>query len=200
MQWNHGAKDIESITSSSINNSRSIRDRIAALPVSQRNFSSVFLELAKEEAITENATGPLTFYQYVSTNEELRNAANTAEQRLNEYGIESSMRLDVFQALKDAKTHIDASGQKLAPEELRLVEKMLLDGKRNGLDLPEETREQLKIVSFHPTCVTYVSMLTVFITPSSRKISLIPVLSSLSALSLIKYHHVLTPIRVEKLQ
>jgi hypothetical protein len=27
---------------------------------------------------------------------------------------------------------------------------MLLEGKRNGLDLPEETREQLKTVSSHP--------------------------------------------------
>ncbi|KAF9505096.1 hypothetical protein BS47DRAFT_1374338 [Hydnum rufescens UP504] len=123
-----------------------MRDHIATLPPSQRTFSSVFLELAKEEALIENATGPLTFYQYVSTNEQLRNAANAAEQRLNEYGIESSMRLDVFQALKDAKAHIDSSGQKLTSEELRLVEKMLLEGKRNGLDLPEETREQLKIL------------------------------------------------------
>ena len=109
------------------------------------------------------------------------------------------MRLDVFQALKDAKAHIDASGQKLTPEELRLVEKMLLEGKRDGLDLPEETREQLKIVSSHLTLHTHLFSLTMLIVHSSRKIFLTLVQNSLSALAPIEFHHFLTSIHAEKL-
>jgi len=143
MQWDHSPSSIESITTNSIDRSRAILDEVAALPPAECNFENVFHRLADDEATLESVTGPLQFYQYVSTNEALRNAANAAEVRLNEFGIESSMRVDVFKALKAAKENIDKSGKKLSPGEGRLVEKMLLDGKRNGLDLPEETRNEV---------------------------------------------------------
>lgn len=54
------------------------------------------------------------------------------------------MRLDVYQAKINAEKNIKASGRKLNPEEERLVEKLLLDGKRAGLDLPDEERKQLE--------------------------------------------------------
>ena len=55
------------------------------------------------------------------------------------------MRLDVFVAKTAAEANMKASGQweGLGPEELRLVEKMILDGKRDGLSLPESEREEL---------------------------------------------------------
>ncbi len=147
MKWDHSAPAIAEITTSAIEKSRAIRDKIAALPRSSCTFKNVFLALSKEESELENKTGPLTFYQYVSTQDELRDAANTAEQRLNEYSIEASMRIDVFEALKAAKANIDLEGLSLTPEENRLVEKMLLDGKRSGLDLPEGIRNQVATVS-----------------------------------------------------
>jgi len=54
------------------------------------------------------------------------------------------MRVDVFQALRNAEKNLDKSS--LNPEQSRLVEKMLLEGKRAGLELPEEKREKLKKV------------------------------------------------------
>ncbi|CAL1713197.1 unnamed protein product [Somion occarium] len=53
------------------------------------------------------------------------------------------MRLDVFKAKQAAEKNIKDSGVKLNPEEERLVEKMILDGKRAGLALPEKEREEL---------------------------------------------------------
>ena len=142
-QWDHSPSSIESITTGSIDRSRAILDEVAALSPAECNFDNVFRRLADDETCLESVAAPLQFYQYVSTSEELRNAANAAEVRLNEFGIESAMRVDVFKALKAAQENIDKSGKKLSPEEQRLVEKMLLDGKRNGLDLPEETRNEL---------------------------------------------------------
>ena len=84
----------------------------------------------------ETLTEPLLFYQNVSTSKELRDASNAAEVLLREYGIEMSMRLDVYQAKVNAEKNIKASGTKLNPEEERLVEKLILDGKRAGLSLP----------------------------------------------------------------
>ena len=86
----------------------------------------------------------MIFYQNVATSKELRDSANAAEVLLREYGIEMSMRVDVYQAKVNAEKNIKASGRKLNPEEERLVEKLILDGKRAGLDLPEEERKELE--------------------------------------------------------
>jgi Zn-dependent oligopeptidase len=55
------------------------------------------------------------------------------------------MRLDVFQAKVSAKKNMQESGEwdELSPEAQRLVEKMILDGTRAGLALPDKDREDL---------------------------------------------------------
>jgi Zn-dependent oligopeptidase len=57
-----------------------------------------------------------------------------------------SMRTDVFKAVQDAAAHISSSGDKLASEDQRFVDKVVLQGKRDGLALPED--EQTKLKSF----------------------------------------------------
>lgn len=90
-------------------------------------------------------TEPATFYQNVSPSKELRDASNEAEQLTNDFGVESSMRIDVFNAKIAAQKNIEASGKELNPEEQRLVEKMVQDGTRAGLALPEADRERLTV-------------------------------------------------------
>lgn len=55
------------------------------------------------------------------------------------------MRPDVFKAKTAAEKNLRKSGEweKLSDEQRRLVEKMVLDGKRAGLALPEKERELL---------------------------------------------------------
>ena len=91
----------------------------------------------------QTVTEPLIFYQKVSTSKELRDAAKDAEVLLREYEVETSMRIDVYQAKINAEKNIKASGRKLNFEEQRLVEKLILDGRRAGLDLPDKEREEL---------------------------------------------------------
>jgi Zn-dependent oligopeptidase len=90
-------------------------------------------------------TEPLTFYQNVSPSKELRDASNEAEQLALDFGVESSMRIDVYNAKVAAQKNIEASGKKLNAEEQRLVEKMVQDGTRSGLALPEADRERLTV-------------------------------------------------------
>ena len=77
----------------------------------------------KFEAITE----PLTFYQNVSPTKEIRDASNEAESLVLDFEVESSMRIDVFNAKKAAKENAEASGQwdQLSSEQKRLVDKMV---------------------------------------------------------------------------
>jgi metallopeptidase MepB len=55
------------------------------------------------------------------------------------------MRIDIFDAQVAAEKNIKSSGQwdKLSAEDRRLIDKMILDGKRAGLALPAEKREKL---------------------------------------------------------
>ena len=101
------------------------------------------LALAEGEAKGDSIVEPLSFYQNVSPSKELRDASNEAEVLVRNYGVDASMRLDVFQAKIAAEKNIKASGKKLDAEEQRLVDKMLLDGKRAGLALPEAQRNEL---------------------------------------------------------
>ena len=80
----------------------------------------------------------------MSTSKELRDASNDGKVLLREYGVEISMRLNVYQAKVNTEKNIRASDHKLNPEEEQLVEKSLLDGKRASLDLPEKEREELE--------------------------------------------------------
>ncbi|KZV95839.1 mitochondrial endopeptidase [Exidia glandulosa HHB12029] len=103
-------------------------------------FSDVFGALAETESAIFARGEPLTFYQNVSTNSALRDASAAAEVALKEYGIEREMRIDLFDAAKDAR----ASANTLSGEDERLADKILLEGKRAGLDLPEEQRKELE--------------------------------------------------------
>lgn len=86
----------------------------------------------------------LGFYAQVHPDEAVRNAANEAEVLHRQYKVEADARVDVFRVKQAAVKSIEHSGEELGPEEKRLVEKSMLDGKQNGLDLDEEKRSELK--------------------------------------------------------
>ena len=69
------------------------------------------------------------------------------------------MRLDVFQAKTAAEKNIKESGQwdKLSAEEKRLVDKMVLEGTRAGLALPEKERTELMALKkeMSQTCLEF---------------------------------------------
>ena len=99
--------------------------------------------MADADTQLDSIVEPLSFYQNVSTSKELRDASNEAEVLVRDYSVDSSMRLDVFKSKQAAEENIKKSGKKLNAEEARLVEKMVLDGTRAGLALPEEKRKEL---------------------------------------------------------
>lgn len=85
----------------------------------------------------------ITFYQYVSTDSALRDASTKAEQMLDENAIEQNSRLEVFKVYN--KLYEQIKDSTLAdPESLKFLEKTVKSYKRNGLDLPQEKRDQVK--------------------------------------------------------
>ncbi|KAG0139858.1 hypothetical protein CROQUDRAFT_54131 [Cronartium quercuum f. sp. fusiforme G11] len=133
--WNHTSKQIEDIIKDKINNSRNVMNQIGKLLPDECNFDSVIKLLAENDA--DMATGEmLTFYQYVSPDESIRKASIEADKILQEYEIEVTSREDVYKSI------LKVSKENLKGEELRLLEKLILQRKRNGLDLNLEERNK----------------------------------------------------------
>lgn len=81
------------------------------------------------------------FYQAVSTDKTLRDASTDAEKLMDDFGIESAMREDVFQRYDAALK----KGEKLDAESQRLLEKDHKGYIRNGLGIPSSSqRERFK--------------------------------------------------------
>ncbi|KAL4065047.1 mitochondrial endopeptidase [Scleroderma citrinum] len=144
-RWNHIPEEVIQLTKDAIANSKAVSDEVAALPATECNLETVFLRLANAEAEFDIAADPLAFYQSVAPSKELRDASTQAEQLQRDFGVDESMRLDVFEAKIAAEKNLRESGgfEQLTKEQQRLVEKMVLDGKRAGLALPQQERESL---------------------------------------------------------
>lgn len=95
--------------------------------------------LALEQALTElsEKLTPAIFLKYVSDNAEVREAAGRCESAVEQMRVEVFAREDLFQALKKA----EAAGEKLAPEDAKLLSEFILSFKRNGLELSADKRK-----------------------------------------------------------
>lgn len=95
-------------------------------------FSNTVLPMAQDDNTMALESHIIGFYQAVSVNKDLRDASTEAEKLLDDFGIESSMREDVFQRVDAAMK----KAEKLDPESARLLEKDHKGYIRNGLGVP----------------------------------------------------------------
>ena len=96
------------------------------------SFENTMLPLAVDENQGALENHIIGFYQSVSTNQELRDASTKAEEMMDDFSIESSMREDIYNLVEAALK----KGEKLDPESQRLLEKTHKAYIRSGLGLP----------------------------------------------------------------
>lgn len=121
-------KDTKDLTASS----KALEDKLAAgVKPEDAAFENVINSLAQDENRLSLSAHILVFYQAVSSQKELRDASTKADEILNEYGIESSMREDIYRLVESAyqrKEELDA-------ESHRLVQKIRKQYIKNGLNI-----------------------------------------------------------------
>lgn len=131
------AKSILDDFSDVIAKSKATHDAVAA--VTTPTFESVIKPLGHDENRIRDL-GKYFVAQDVATDKAVRDAARTGDQMLTDYLVEVWMRADVYKAVK---TVFDA-GPVLDPEDERLLKKIELDYRRNGLSLPLDVQESVK--------------------------------------------------------
>ncbi|KAL4879205.1 peptidase family M3-domain-containing protein [Aspergillus karnatakaensis] len=116
-----------------IESSRKVQDGVVAdVAPESATFASVLKPLAHNDNVMALESNILGFYQAVSTQQELRDASSKAEELMDDFLIEASMREDIFKLI-DA---VLKKNESLDPESRRLLEKEHQDFVRNGLNLP----------------------------------------------------------------
>lgn len=109
---------IESSVSTELELTRSLLDSLAALEPHDCSFDAVFRALALREAAFDTAVEPLLFMQYVATDAATRDESVTQDKRVQDFGLEATMRKDVYVAMCHARDNTDRS--QLSAEEQRL--------------------------------------------------------------------------------
>ncbi|KAJ6252272.1 saccharolysin [Anaeramoeba flamelloides] len=117
-------------------------DSIANLKTGTETFVNTLLPLYKADNEMIHFTNFLDLLSEVSLSEEVRKKCRECREILSKFSIEQDMRVDLFQSL-NAFNETEES-KTLKGEHSRYLEKMLRDFKRDGLDLSEEKREELK--------------------------------------------------------
>jgi metallopeptidase MepB len=125
---------------------RAMLDKLVAeeTPKAEKStFASVLEPQMDDENEVGLTSSILGFYQYVSSDGELRDASTEAEKVLNDFAIECSMREDVFKLVEGVYKRRDS--EPLDGESARLLDKEYKEYIRNGLALPAgEKRDRFK--------------------------------------------------------
>lgn len=115
---------------------------LVAAPPEERTFANT---LGALEAIADRlhqTYGRYAFMRQVTADAAVRAAAEACDEALDKYGIELSFNEDVERAMRAFAATPEAAA--LEGENKRVLEKTLLDYRRNGFDLPPAERPRVK--------------------------------------------------------
>lgn len=116
--------------------------KIVAVPAGQRTFDNTVGALDDLTTRLESETNIPIFLQNVSTSEKERADSRAAEEAVSEWGIAIGKREDLYRAIK---AYADTKPS-LQGEQKRLLEFVIRDYRRAGMDLTPEKRERLKAI------------------------------------------------------
>jgi len=137
LNWNLSAQEILQNTDKLTENFENELDEV--ITRSPKNFETIVKAIEELESRTTDNYADIYFPAYVSDSKEIRDAATDARQKLDKFFIKMGMRVDVYEAVKEAAKAND----ELTSIESRLLDRTLRDGKRNGLDLDKAKQDEV---------------------------------------------------------
>ncbi len=138
---NFTPKEIREYTARSIKKIEEDIKAVKNIPQNKRNFeNTVFaIEKAGEDGSEDS---PLSFLQYVSTDENVRKASKEYQEKLTKKVIDISFDKGLYKAFLD----YDVTKEKISPSEYRLWKDMKTSFEDQGFHLPKAKQEELKSI------------------------------------------------------
>jgi len=147
LNWNYTPDELRKLTDKLIEDGKKFDKQIEEIPDDECSFETVIAPLGrKTENEVEVIEANIDFFQHVSPDKDLRDASAECSLKLQEFSIERSMNKKIYQKVAKVLENIENGKFKAPenPEDKRLLEKMDLDFRRNGLALPDDKLAELK--------------------------------------------------------
>ena len=128
--------EITELCTSSIEKLQAELTEIASVKSEERNIENTLLKFERVLADFSDATTPLTFMGYVSTDEKLSTEGSECEAKVGQVYVEVFTRRDLYSVLKNQVTR--------NADEARLAQKTLESFERNGLKLTDELLAEVR--------------------------------------------------------
>jgi len=135
-------EDIKAATKIIIQEAKAVYDVVGALSREDINYKTAIKPLIDIERDSSTKGVALQLPSMVALDKGVRDASSDSEKELDEFSVEMSMRKDVFDNIVAFSETEEAKA--LEGEYKRFVEKSIVNGKRNGLHLSEEKRDEIK--------------------------------------------------------
>ncbi len=138
--FSYTPEQVKTISGTAIKDLEEKLGTLAAIPGPQRDFNNTVLAFERATSDFSEAVQIPILLAYVSDNAELRAAGQELELEISRYSVDLMTREDIFNALNE----YSGKAGKLDEVEARLLEKTLLDFKRNGLGLEPRKKNKVK--------------------------------------------------------
>ncbi|KUF87436.1 Solute carrier family 2 [Phytophthora nicotianae] len=119
-----------------------VDDEIAALAPSAVTFENTAQKLVDLDHEMLSRVTNVTFLGQVAADKETRDACTKADEAIEDFSVQRSMRADVYKAINTL--YKSAAYQKLDAVTQRYVHRLVQDFERNGLQLPEEKQKEVQ--------------------------------------------------------
>jgi thimet oligopeptidase len=113
--------------------------KIAGLRDAERTFANTPEAIEQVTTDWSEVVGRASFMKDIHRDEKVRAAAAACEEEAGKYGARIASRKDLYLAVKSWQ----ARGEQVGPQDRRLVDLMMRDFRRAGVELVDEQREKL---------------------------------------------------------
>jgi len=147
LNWNYTPDELRKLTEKIIEEGKKIDKEIEEIPDEECSFETVIVPIGrKTENEVEVLGANIDFFQHISPDKDVRDASAECSLKLQEDSIERSMNKKIYQKVAKVVENIKNGKFKAPedPEDKRLLEKIDLDYRRNGLALPDDKLAELK--------------------------------------------------------
>ena len=139
----YAAGEITRLCANNIENAAVIFNQIGKLSPEKRTFDNTLLAYETAFADLSDATTPLTFMSYVSTDDQSNQEGTACKEKFQQFAVATFTRRDLYEAILQNQQNLRDQKAR-SPEEERLLSETLKTFEENGLKLSDEKLSEFK--------------------------------------------------------